>query len=69
MRTELCDRLGLSQEGDPRTPAELEAAILEGVEHADHISAGLDESGTALYPSVATKDGGLPVPFVDRFPH
>jgi len=62
---ELCDRLELSRVDDPRTPAELEAAILDGHPHAREIAGALDATGTARFDQVA---GGHPVPFVDSFP-
>ena len=64
---ELCDRLALSQPDDPRTPAELEAAILADHPYREAIVHELDASGTARFEQVAGKDAPL-VPFVDSFP-
>jgi anaerobic selenocysteine-containing dehydrogenase len=56
----LCDRLGLSRPDDPRTAAELEAALLS---RSDRIREELDQDGAAC-PDV----GERPVQFVDAFP-
>ncbi|HET6584307.1 MAG TPA: molybdopterin-dependent oxidoreductase [Nannocystaceae bacterium] len=58
----LCDRLGLSRAGDPRTPDELVAAVLAGSPDGERIAAILAASDVAE-PSPAS-----PVPFVDHGP-
>jgi anaerobic selenocysteine-containing dehydrogenase len=57
---DLCDRLGLSRPDEPRTAADLEAALLS---RSGRIREELDQDGTAL-PDF----GSAPVQFVDAFP-
>ncbi len=57
---DLCDRLGLSHPDEPRTAADLEAALLR---RSDRVREDLDRDATAV-PDV----GELPIQFVDAFP-
>jgi anaerobic selenocysteine-containing dehydrogenase len=57
---DLCDRLGLSHPDEPRTAADLEAALLR---LSDRVRADLDRDSSAV-PDV----GELPIQFVDAFP-
>ncbi|HUH05499.1 MAG TPA: molybdopterin-dependent oxidoreductase [Kofleriaceae bacterium] len=57
---ELCDRLELSREGDPRTPAELVAALLASTGDAERLRADLDRDGIA-----APTRGSTPIQLID----
>lgn len=60
---ELCNRLGLTQPGDPQTPKELLQAIVATSGDAPRIAAELAETGRATPPG-----GSRPIQFVDVFP-
>lgn len=60
---ELCRRLGVAQPGDPETPQELLAAMLESSADGPRLSQAFSEAGCAVPNS-----GPQPVQFVDVFP-
>ncbi len=60
---DLCDRLGLSRDGEPESPEDLVAGLLAQSGRAEELRAALDDPGVAD-PGV----GRAPVQFVDLFP-
>ncbi len=60
---ELCERLGLGQPGDPRTPAEHRARVLASAPGGSGLRSGLDDAGLSAPPF-----GANPIQFVDVFP-
>jgi anaerobic selenocysteine-containing dehydrogenase len=60
---DLCRRLDLHRPGDPETPGELAAALLDATGRGESLRAALDTEGIAYPPT-----GARPVQFVDVLP-